>query len=166
MRQLLAFGTQDVRAPGDLVVLDAVSDLASLLHRLWRGRAHVRLELDAAREQAKTWRVRIDPTEFDQILLNVALNARDAMLDGGTFTLRTHLLASLVPINVSTGALPAGHNVVVEASDTGIGIAPDVLGRIFDPFFTTKRARGRQRARACHRGRHCSACGWRHHCGK
>jgi signal transduction histidine kinase len=79
-----------------------------------------------------------DPTQVHQLLMNLATNAIQAMISGGT--LRVSLQAvRLDAARVATiGALDAGDYVVLEVGDSGVGIAPDTLGRIFDPFFSTK----------------------------
>jgi PAS domain S-box-containing protein len=78
-----------------------------------------------------TWPVTIDVTELETALVNLVINARDAMQDGGTITIGVH--------NIQISDAPhAGDYVAVSVADNGTGIAPDVMGRIFDPFFTTK----------------------------
>ena len=90
--------------------------------------------------------MRADPTQLDQVLVNLAVNARDAMPDGGVLTLRTgHRDAASDPGPTWTRtaeAIPPGRYVMLEVADTGAGIAPDILPRIFDPFFTTRREQG------------------------
>jgi PAS domain S-box-containing protein len=117
---LLAFGRRQALKPEvtDLNVrLDALADV---LERMLGSRIEVRLDLDR-----DLWRVEVDPAQLESALLNAAINARDAMPDGGRLTLST--------MNVE----PAGE-VCVGVADTGEGMAPDVLNRAFEPFFTTK----------------------------
>jgi signal transduction histidine kinase len=85
--------------------------------------------------------VRIDRGHFDQVLLNLAMNARDAMPSGGSITLETRR-ESVGPGGDGPGSETARPHVVVEVSDTGTGIAPDVLPHIFEPFFSTRKDRG------------------------
>jgi len=82
---------------------------------------------------------RTDVNQLESALLNLAINARDAMPDGGRLTIRTSLVA-LDPAETVTPAddVPPGEFVAIEVSDTGIGMTPDVLAKVFDPFFTTK----------------------------
>ena len=88
----------------------------------------VTLQFDVA---PGVWPVMVDVTEFETALVNLVINARDAMTGGGIITVSAH--------NVTTGGeAGAGGHVAISVEDTGAGIAPDVLGRIFDPFFTTK----------------------------
>jgi two-component system cell cycle sensor histidine kinase/response regulator CckA len=92
----------------------------------------------AFRPGAALWPVLCDPSQIDQVLLNLVVNARDAMPRGGTITIET----SNVTLDQTTrldvpGALP-GHYVCLEVRDEGVGIDPKVLPRIFEPFFTTK----------------------------
>jgi two-component system cell cycle sensor histidine kinase/response regulator CckA len=126
VRQLLAFARETPASPRRLDVREAVEDLAPLLrHLLGRG---VRIDIDAGETPLP---VRIDPTGFDQVLLNLAANARDAMAQGGVLTLRCR------PVQ-RDGARFAG----IEVCDTGSGIPPDVLPHIFSPFFTTRSEHG------------------------
>jgi PAS domain S-box-containing protein len=86
------------------------------------------------------WLVNGNPTQLHQVLLNLCVNARDAMADGGTLTLRAE---NLVVDEVAGAALEGGRSgpfVVIHVEDSGTGIAPEVLARIWDPFFTTKAA--------------------------
>jgi len=126
VRHMLGFARETPAMPQRLDVREAANDLVPLLrHLLGRG---VRLDLDAGQEPLP---VRIDPTAFDQVLLNLAANARDAMPEGGVLTLRCRA-------RQQGGAAFAR----IEVQDTGSGIAPEVLPHIFDPFFTTRSERG------------------------
>ena len=85
-----------------------------------------------------TWNVRVEPTQMHQVLLNLCLNARDAMPEGGTLTLRVrNVVVDEAYAAMRPGSRP-GRYVAFEVQDTGAGIAPDIVGRIFEPFFTTK----------------------------
>ncbi len=137
VRQLLAFGRQQTLQPRALAVNETITALASLLRRLL-GEA-VRLELDLEQPGRV---IRADPTQLDQVLINLAVNARDAMPDGGVLILRTGHLTLYRGRTTGSETIPPGRYVTVEVADTGTGIAADVLPRIFDPFFTTKREQG------------------------
>lgn len=126
VRHMLGFARETQAEPQRLDVREAVSDLAPLLrHLLGRG---VQFDLDCGQEKLP---VRIDPTAFDQVLLNLAANARDAMPDGGVLTLccGTHRQDGVAFASIAM-------------RDTGTGIPPEVLPRIFDPFFTTRSEHG------------------------
>ncbi len=126
VRHLLAFARETPTAPRRLDLREAIDDLVPLLrHLLGRG---VRLEIDTG---VAALPVRIDPTGLDQVLLNLAANARDAMPDGGTLILRCHALRR-------AGTRFAG----IEMRDNGSGISPEVLPHIFSPFFTTRSEHG------------------------
>jgi two-component system cell cycle sensor histidine kinase/response regulator CckA len=132
-RQLLALSRRQVVEPGIVIVDEALEALLPMLRRLVGER--VQVEVAAGGRDA---RIRMDPGQLDQILLNLAANARDAMSEGGRLTLRTETVrldqsyADLHP-EVSPGAY-----LMIAVSDTGCGIAPEALPHIFEPFFTTK----------------------------
>ncbi len=135
--QVLAFSRRQPLQPRVLDVNDAVRALAELLPRMLGPPHRVALELE---EPSR--RVHVDPTQFDQVLVNLAMNARAAMPNGGTLTLRTGHRTIYRPMADGLESIPPGRYVVVEASDTGIGIPPDILPHIFEPFFTTRRQAG------------------------
>jgi PAS domain S-box-containing protein len=116
---LLAFGRRQALKPQVIdinVRLDALDDV---LGRMLGSHIEVRLDL-----AADLWRVEVDPAQLESALLNAAINARDAMPDGGTLTLST---ANCAP-----------DEVCITVADTGEGMAPEIVGRAFEPFFTTK----------------------------
>lgn len=137
VRQLLAFGRQQTLQPRPVAVNAAIENLSTLLRRLLGG--PILLELDL---QMPGRTVRVDPTQLDQVLVNLAVNARDAMAKGGTLTLRSGHITLYRPLTRGQETIPPGRYVMIEVQDTGSGIPADVLPRIFDPFFTTKRDRG------------------------
>ncbi len=137
VRQLLAFGRQQTLQPRPVSINDAVDSLSGLLRRLLGSKVKLDLQLE---QPGRT--VRVDPTQLDQVLVNLAVNARDAMADGGQLTLRTGHITLFRALVRGEETIPPGRYVMVEVQDTGVGIPPDVLPRIFDPFFTTRRERG------------------------
>jgi two-component system cell cycle sensor histidine kinase/response regulator CckA len=137
VRQLLAFGRQQTLQPRVLAMNEAIQDLAGLMRRLLGGRISLDLDLETPGRL-----VRVDPTQLDQVLVNLAVNARDAMPEGGRLALRTGHVTLVRPLIRGQETIPPGRYVMVEVEDTGTGIPPDVLPRIFDPFFTTRRDSG------------------------
>ncbi len=137
VRQLLAFGRQQTLQPRSLAINHVITDLSGLLKRLLGEQIRLTLDLETP---GRT--VRADPTQLDQVLINLAVNARDAMQEGGELTLRSGHMTLYRPLTHGAETIPPGRYVMVEVVDTGAGIPPDVLPRIFDPFFTTKRERG------------------------
>jgi two-component system cell cycle sensor histidine kinase/response regulator CckA len=133
VRQLLAFSRQQAADPVILDPAAAIANLSLLLTRLLRSSVELRLEADQ-----RPLRVLIDPVQFDQVILNLAVNARDAMPNGGRLTIATAALTVTPGATVAGEAVPPGEYVRIAVSDTGVGIADDVLGHIFEPFFTTK----------------------------
>lgn len=131
--QLLAFARQSSGTP-ESVSLDAtVAKLEPMLSRLIRENIQIRVTLGAP-ESA----VRIDSGQLERVVLNLVLNARDAMPEGGKLTLTTRRTQVETPEPDSSPTGRAGPHVVLEISDQGAGIEPDHLDRIFDPFFSTK----------------------------
>jgi len=136
-RQLLAFSRRQVLQPRVLNLNATIRGLERMFRRLLREDVRLKVELDPA-----AGHVRADPAQVEQVLLNLAVNARDAMPAGGTLRITTRAAVvgpadglCVPPVNVRPGRY-----VVISASDTGEGIAPEVLPQIFEPFFTTKPA--------------------------
>jgi two-component system cell cycle sensor histidine kinase/response regulator CckA len=123
--------------PAVVAVNAVVQDLAETLTRVLGDRMRLRLELEEPGRQ-----VYVDPTQLEQVLINLAANARDAMPAGGTLTVRTGHLALYREQVLGTEIMPAGRYVTVDVEDTGEGIPPEILPLVFDPFFTTRRERG------------------------
>ena len=137
VRQLLAFGRRQPLLPAVVAVNAAVRNLSDMLGRLLGERIRLQLELE---EPGRS--VRVDPTQLDQVLVNLAVNARDAMPAGGTLTLRTGHLTLYGPRQVGSETMPPGRYVAISVEDTGEGIPPAILPQVFEPFFTTRRDRG------------------------
>jgi two-component system cell cycle sensor histidine kinase/response regulator CckA len=137
VRQLLAFGRKQTLQPRVIALNAAIEDVASLLRRLLGQRIAITLDLDRPGSL-----VRVDPVQFDQVIVNLALNARDAMPRGGRLTIRTGAVTLYRPLVRGQEVIPPGRYAMVEVSDTGSGIASEHLGRLFEPFFTTKRDSG------------------------
>jgi two-component system cell cycle sensor histidine kinase/response regulator CckA len=133
VRQLLAFSRRQTLRPQVMQLGESLSDLSLLLKRLLG--EHVNLDLRHGRD---LWLVKADVNQFEQVIVNLAVNARDAMPDGGTVTIRT---ANVTPEESEKfghkSMVPADY-VLIEVADTGTGIPPDVMDKIFEPFFTTK----------------------------
>jgi len=133
IRRLMAFGRKEQLRVGPTDLATTVTAISTSLKRMLP--ATIRLELAAAPELPHSM---ADAGAVEQILLNLATNARDAMADGGVLTLR--LGHCVRDHDAAPEWLPKGAYVTIEASDTGIGMDESVRARIFDPFFTTKAA--------------------------
>jgi two-component system cell cycle sensor histidine kinase/response regulator CckA len=137
VKQLLAFARQQALRPRVVELNAAVNGMAELLKRLLGSRVRLSVEIE---EPGR--RVKIDPTQLDQVIMNLALNARDAMAEGGTLTIRTGHAVVLRPEPIGTELLPPGRWAMLEVADSGAGIPAEVVPRIFEPFFTTRRDQG------------------------
>ena len=137
VRQLLAFSRQQTLQPRVLALNDAVRGTARLLERLLGAGVPLELALEEPGRQVK-----IDPTQLDQVLINLAVNARHAMPGGGRLRIATGHALKLSPESLGGETVPPGRYAWLSVEDTGSGIPPDVLPRIFEPFFTTRRDAG------------------------
>jgi two-component system, cell cycle sensor histidine kinase and response regulator CckA len=131
--QLLAFARREVVQPEVVDVNAVVRDIEQLLRRTLG--EHVDLESSLAEDLCS---VLIDPGQLEQILVNLAVNARDAMPDGGLLRIDTANMHVDEGYAATRPELKPGLHVRLRVSDTGTGMAPEVLERVFDPFFTTK----------------------------
>ena len=131
VRQLLAFSRKQTMRPVVLDLGEALSDLTVLLKRLIG--ENVTLDVPQVRD---LWPVKADVHQFEQVIINLAVNARDAMPLGGRLTLRTRNVGA--EDSQRHKGVPFGEYVLVEVEDTGSGIAPEIIDKIFDPFYTTK----------------------------
>jgi PAS domain S-box-containing protein len=132
-RQLLAFGRRQMLSPVDLDLNHVVDDTQKMLRRLIG--EDVELIVQLARDLSP---VRADRSQVEQVIVNLAVNARDAMPRGGQLTIRTENVVVETKPSVTVPGTAAGNYAALIVEDTGEGIDPSVLGRIFEPFFTTK----------------------------
>jgi two-component system, cell cycle sensor histidine kinase and response regulator CckA len=133
VRQLLAFSRRQTLRPQILSLNDAVSDLSMLLRRLLGEK--VTLDVVHGRD---LWPVRADVNQFEQVVMNLAVNARDAMPNGGKVLIRTRNVSAKEAASYDNRDLQPADYVAVEVEDNGTGIPPAILDKIFEPFFTTK----------------------------
>ncbi len=133
VRQLLAFSRRQTLRPQVLDLGDALSDLTMLLRRLIGEK--VKLDLVHGRD---LWPVKVDVSQFEQVIVNLAVNARDAMPEGGKLTVRTANVTSEESGRLSYKGMPAADYVRIDVTDTGTGIPADIVDKIFEPFFSTK----------------------------
>jgi two-component system, cell cycle sensor histidine kinase and response regulator CckA len=133
VRQLLAFSRRQTLRPQVLDLGDALSDLTMLLRRLIGEK--VKLDLVHGRD---LWPVKVDVSQFEQVIVNLAVNARDAMPDGGKLIIKTANVATEESAHLSYKGMPAADYVRIDVTDTGTGIPADIVDKIFEPFFSTK----------------------------
>src|SRR5829696_9015325 len=134
-RQLLAFSRQQTLRPQVLQLPDVVSEVSHLLKRLLG--ENVELVVKHGRSLGS---VRADPGQLEQVIVNLAVNARDAMADGGggTLTIQTYSVKADQVAELGSEILPVADYSALSVTDTGCGIPASVLGKVFEPFFTTK----------------------------
>ncbi len=132
-RQLLAFSRQQTLRPQVLQLPDVVADVSNLLKRLLD--ESIELEVRHGRNLGL---VRADPGQLEQVIINLGVNARDAMPKGGKISIATQAVVASDVRALKSEILPIGDYTALIFSDTGQGIPPNVIGKIFEPFFTTK----------------------------
>ena len=133
VRHLLAFSRKQTLRPQVLDLGESLSDIENLLKRLIGEK--VKLEVVHGRD---LWPVKVDVSQFEQVIVNLAVNARDAMPEGGRLMVRTANLTSQEAAQLSYKGMPAADYVRIDVGDTGTGIPTDIVDKIFEPFFSTK----------------------------
>ena len=131
--QLLAFSRKAVVAPKILDLKDVVSSSDKLLRRL----IGEDIILSVVSHQS-TCRIEADPNQLDQVIMNLAVNARDAMPQGGRLVIESNLITLVRSRPTPDGDMPPGRYVELSMTDTGTGMSKEVQAKIFEPFFTTK----------------------------
>jgi two-component system, cell cycle sensor histidine kinase and response regulator CckA len=132
-RQLLVFSRRQVSEPKNIVLNDLVRDFEKMLRRLIGEDVRLVLSLDPAAGV-----LHADAGQIEQVMLNLAVNARDAMPNGGTLSIETSRLLVDEDFARMHMSVPIGPHVMLVVSDTGSGMSPDVKAHLFEPFFTTK----------------------------
>jgi PAS domain S-box-containing protein len=132
-RQLLSFGRQPQATAVPMQLNQVVSTVASIVTRMLG--EDIKLEVDLCKSGGP---ILGDPNALEQVLMNLAVNARDAMKHGGTLRLATEEREVETPLDTRSAKLPTGRYVALVVEDTGCGISPEVQARVFEPFFTTK----------------------------
>lgn len=133
VRQLLAFSRRQTLRPEVLSLTDVLADLRMLLSRLIGNT--INLTIDHGRD---IWPVKVDLGQFEQVIVNLTVNARDAMPDGGDLTVSSRNMTADDIVELDYRGLEAADYVMIDVRDSGTGIEPEVLEKIFEPFFTTK----------------------------
>jgi two-component system cell cycle sensor histidine kinase/response regulator CckA len=133
VRQLLAFSRQQTLQPRVLNVTDTLAELSNLLRRLIG--ETIKLQMVHGRG---LWPVRVDQGQLEQTIINLVVNARDAIARDGQISIRTANATVTKPRRRGSEEMAPGEYVAISVADTGVGIPPENLDRIFDPFFSTK----------------------------
>ena len=131
--QLLAFSRKQTLQPRVVNLRDVIGELAIMLRRLVREGMELKLD-----HGVNLWTVHADEAQLSNAIINLVVNARDAMPEGGSVTIRTSNETVAQPVARGSAIMPAGDYVRIDVADTGTGIPRENLGKIFDPFFTTK----------------------------
>jgi signal transduction histidine kinase/CheY-like chemotaxis protein len=131
-QRLLAFSRQQPLAPEPVDANRMVADMSELLARTLGEEVRIETVLSAG-----LWKAKADPSQLENVILNLSVNARDAMPDGGRLTIET-ANAHIDDDDGHENEISPGQYVLVAVSDTGTGMPPEVIARAFDPFFTTK----------------------------
>lgn len=132
-RQLLAFSRKQVLAPRVINPNEVVAGMEKMLRRIIGSDIEMRVTCSPG-----TGAVRVDPSQLEQVILNLAVNARDAMPRGGVLTVETSAAAFDEPFHEFGIDLQPGRYAVLAVGDTGLGMTPETKARLFEPFFTTK----------------------------
>lgn len=133
VRQLLAFSRQQPLQPKLTNVTDILADISSLLKRVLGER--VAFELTHGRDLGL---VKVDHSQLEQVIINLAVNARDAIEGDGGLSISTKMVDFDEPTSIGGATAPAGRYLLISVADSGTGIPEEIIDRIFDPFFTTK----------------------------
>jgi two-component system, cell cycle sensor histidine kinase and response regulator CckA len=133
VRQLLAFSRRQTLRPEVLDLGEVLEDLNIMLQRLIGEKAKSKVV-----HGRDLWRIKMDISQLEQVIVNLAVNARDAMPDGGSLEVRTSNVGAADCARYPYKEMPAADYVLVEVADTGIGIPPELKEKIFEPFFSTK----------------------------
>ena len=134
VRQLLAFSRKQTLRPKVLKLSDTLAQLSQLLNRLLGEKVNLRIDIDAGLSL-----VRVDERQLEQVIMNLVVNARDAMLNGGEVLILAKNICLNTPFERDRATVPAGHYVCISIKDSGVGIEPDKVSKIFEPFYTTKK---------------------------
>ena len=134
VNQLLAFSRKQMLKAEPLDLRNTMADLTHLLNRLVGEKVELVLTHDPQLHQ-----IRADKRQLEQVIMNLVVNSRDAMTEGGRISIETSNLSLPTATERGSVTIPAGDYVVVKVSDEGPGIPPDKIGKVFEPFFTTKR---------------------------
>ncbi len=134
VKQLLAFSRRQTLQPKILDVAEQLSEISILLNRLIGSK----VKLNLVYENNFSGAIKVDQVQFEQVIINLAVNARDAMPDGGVLTIKSSTVHLENAVNSSVDTIPAGSYILIEISDTGQGIEISDIAKIFEPFFSTK----------------------------
>ncbi|HWY61532.1 MAG TPA: response regulator [Rhizomicrobium sp.] len=131
--QLLAFSRKQTMQPKTLALGEVIGELAQMLRRLLGEGITLAVE-----KESDLWPVHADEAQLSNAIINLVVNARDAMPGGGTVTIRTSNESIAAASALGTAIMPAGDYVMIDVTDTGTGMSKEIQSKIFDPFFTTK----------------------------
>ena len=131
--KLLAFSRKQTLMPKVINLYETLTDLKHLLNRLLGEKVMLRIEHGEDLPQ-----IRVDERQLEQVIMNLVVNARDAMTDGGEVTIKTRTVVYEANVERDRATIPFGTYLQIDVTDTGVGIPDDKIAKIFEPFFTTK----------------------------
>lgn len=133
VRQLLAFSRRQTLLPRKINVTDTLSDISALLRRLIGSQINFKVS-----HYRNLWPIKVDVSQFEQVIINIVVNARDAMPHGGDLTIETSNYTNPSTLPIGNDVLAPGDYILIKIIDSGCGIPADILNSIFEPFFSTK----------------------------
>ena len=133
VHNLLAFSRQQQLQPKVIQLQELITDVSVMVKRALG--ENVELKIHSGRD---LWFVKADRGELTRVIMNLAVNARDAMPDGGLLSIRTRNVSERETARLAKAGMTPGEYVLVEVEDSGVGMPPEVVEKIFEPFFTTK----------------------------
>jgi two-component system cell cycle sensor histidine kinase/response regulator CckA len=134
VRHLMAFSRKQTLRPEVIDLAEVLEEITAMQRRV----IGERIKFDTIKHGRDLWPVKVDQSQLEQVIVNLLVNARDAMPDGGTLTVRTANVTQAESAKLPYKPMPPADYVLIEIADTGTGIPPEIREKIFEPFFTTK----------------------------
>ncbi len=134
VRHLVAFSRKQTLQPEVIDLVEVLEEITNMQRRVIGDR----ITFEPLQHMRDLWPVKVDPAQLEQVIVNLLVNARDAMPEGGKLTVRTANVSEAESATLPYKVMPAADYVLIEVADTGTGMPPEIREKIFEPFFTTK----------------------------